>query len=356
MDLVHQTGALFLVPSAPFPEALKGIAVSEHPHRGVLEINENQVIPGSIAVQLAISHPRIIASDPAPVPGPSRKRGRKERLVEVVVPANLVASTLSAPSSRVSDRPDGDAAGTPFGLDFDLDSNLMQDPISSPPGSSTVGRSPPKLQRIVAPDRRERALRPCRRCHKDDCPYYEIKTLRTNWSMTKPEVTDKHSQTSPHDAIRVSYLSPPKFGISLVNWLTGAQAASVLHNGCAARGGTKGLKTREYPAAVSSRRTPNTSRTRGVHVAVRRAEVLYAPPWRQECCTRHRVVGTLSPRQNATRRSNSEVACSRLGHTERDWGPQGRQSVVVFDCMLGTSVASGEGTSRGEEAAGGGGG
>ncbi|KAJ6486334.1 hypothetical protein DFH09DRAFT_1106075 [Mycena vulgaris] len=198
MDLVHQTGALFLVPRAPFPESLKGIAVSEHPHRGVLEINENQVIPGSIAVQLAISHSRIIASDPAPVPGPSRKRGRKERLVEVVVPANLVASTLSAPSSRVSDRPDGDAAGIPFGLDFDLDSDLMQDPISSPPGSSTVGSSgqprsdprlppsselqqtehevsgrvPPKLQRIVAPDQRELALRPCRRCHKDDCPFH----------------------------------------------------------------------------------------------------------------------------------------------------------------------------------------
>ncbi|KAJ6592249.1 hypothetical protein DFH09DRAFT_1073313 [Mycena vulgaris] len=77
---------------------------------------------------------------------------------------------------------------------------------------------------------------------------------------------------------------------------------------------------------------------------------------RRRAARRGIVVGTLSPRQNATRRSNSEVACSRLGHTERDWGPQGRQSVVGFDCMLGTSVASGEGTSRGEEAAGGGGG
>ncbi|KAJ6494590.1 hypothetical protein DFH09DRAFT_1104175 [Mycena vulgaris] len=121
-------------------------------------------------------------------------------------------------------------------------------------------------------------------------------------------------------------------------------------------GPVPGLKTREYPAAVSSRRTPNASRTHGVHVAVRHTEVLYAPPWRQECWTRHRVVGTLSPCQNATRRSNSEVACSRLGHTERDWGPQGRQSVVAFECILGTSVASEEGTSRGEEAAGGGGG
>ncbi|KAJ6595013.1 hypothetical protein DFH09DRAFT_1273138 [Mycena vulgaris] len=71
----------------------------------------------------------------------SHKGQREERLIGVVVPANLVASTMSAPSSRVSDGPDGDAAGTPFGLDFDLDSNSMHDPISSPPGSSTVGSS-----------------------------------------------------------------------------------------------------------------------------------------------------------------------------------------------------------------------
>ncbi|KAJ6543612.1 hypothetical protein DFH09DRAFT_1088761 [Mycena vulgaris] len=194
------------------------------------------------------------------------------------------------------------------------------------------------------------------------CSYYIWGWQTAIFEVQRQLATFRPQHVILKQAIRVSYLSPPKFGISLVNWLTGARAAIVLHNGCAARGGIEchfcgyGLKTREYPAAVSSRRTPNISRTRGVHVAVRRAEVLYAPPWRQECCTRHRVVGTISPRQNATRRSNSEVACSRLGHTERDWGPQGRQSVVAFDCMLGTSVASGEGTSRGEEAAGGGGG
>jgi hypothetical protein len=101
-----------------------------------------------------------------------------------------------------------------------------------------------------------------------------------------------------------------------------------------------------YPAAVSSRQTLNASRTCGVHVAMRRAEMLYAPPWQQECCTQHRVVGTLSPHQNATRRGNSAVACSRLGHTERDWGPQGGRVWVVFDCMFSTLIASGEGTGR----------
>ncbi|KAJ6555701.1 hypothetical protein DFH09DRAFT_1084864 [Mycena vulgaris] len=205
-----------------------------------------------------------------------------------------------------------------------------------------------------------RMVWPERGAREDDLPsksrVWRADQTKPNGHLFSKLATFRPQHVILKQAIRVSYLAPPKFGISLVNWLTGARAPIVLHNGCAARGGIEGLKTREYPAAVSSRRTPNTSRTHGVHVAVRRAEVLYAPPWRQECCTRHRVVGMLSPRQNATRRSNSEVACSQLGHTERDWGPQGRQSMVVFDCMLGTSVASGEGTSRGEEAAGGGGG
>ncbi|KAJ6483049.1 hypothetical protein DFH09DRAFT_1106993 [Mycena vulgaris] len=121
INLVHQTGVLFLASSAQFPESLKGITVSENRHRSVLEINENQVIPGSSAVQLAISHSRITASDPSPVLGPSRKRRREERPGGGVVPTSLVVSTMLAPSSRVSDGPDGDAAGTLFGLDFDLD-------------------------------------------------------------------------------------------------------------------------------------------------------------------------------------------------------------------------------------------
>ncbi|KAJ6488400.1 hypothetical protein DFH09DRAFT_1291364 [Mycena vulgaris] len=108
-------------------------------------------------------------------------------------------------------------------------------------------------------------------------PVAEFRLQSLVWGGGQQLATFRPQHVILKQAIRVSYLSPPKFGISLVNWLTGARAVIVLHNGCAARGGIKGLKTREYPAAVSSRRTPNTSRTRGVHVAVRRAEVLMPP-------------------------------------------------------------------------------
>jgi hypothetical protein len=59
IDLVRQTGELFSASTLPFPESLKGNPLVVQPQRGVVAFDDNQEIPDSISVGLAISHPRI---------------------------------------------------------------------------------------------------------------------------------------------------------------------------------------------------------------------------------------------------------------------------------------------------------
>lgn len=68
LDLVNQTGELFQVSTAPFPDSLTGVACTVHPQRGVMEFTDSDsqsTIPGSIAVELSVSHPHITPNQPS---------------------------------------------------------------------------------------------------------------------------------------------------------------------------------------------------------------------------------------------------------------------------------------------------
>ncbi|KAJ7482500.1 hypothetical protein FB451DRAFT_1170367 [Mycena latifolia] len=159
IDLVRQTGELFSAPSLPFPESLKGDPTITHPRQGVRSLGNDQEIPQSISVGLAISHPRIestqmwsssqsstIASRPfqgPPAGGNSHHQCRSEpsKSCDVQIDFSSVDESL-----------------TP----------ITREPNSDP--GMTMGPPTGKRRRIVPEDQRKNKMRSCRRCKQSTCP------------------------------------------------------------------------------------------------------------------------------------------------------------------------------------------
>ncbi|KAJ7433194.1 hypothetical protein FB451DRAFT_1380474 [Mycena latifolia] len=76
IDMAHQTTELFQTPTAPFPDSLKGVASSAQPQCGVVGFTDldDYLMPSSLSVELATSHPRITPNLTVKQPNPNHRR------------------------------------------------------------------------------------------------------------------------------------------------------------------------------------------------------------------------------------------------------------------------------------------
>lgn len=108
---IQQSAKVFAASQSPFPTYLTGSSTSTHPRQGVIDLDQNQTVPSSLSLDLAISCPSII---------------------------HQVTS--------------------------------QDDTGSSARNQSDVVAISNKRRRVIRDDLRQRSIRTCRRCHQQSCP------------------------------------------------------------------------------------------------------------------------------------------------------------------------------------------
>ncbi|KAF8133169.1 hypothetical protein K438DRAFT_1787686 [Mycena galopus ATCC 62051] len=156
----------------PFPESLKGNATVAQLHHGLFALgdSEDQEMPESISVDLAISHPRIVRDQPpntSPRPTQSTLAAKTANSVPQG-PPNTDRSTSCDPEIYHREPgPSQEPGGSNLGLDAsDLqnNSNMVIDPPHPVSDCQVVPRSITQGRRRVVPENeRKNKMRTCRR-------------------------------------------------------------------------------------------------------------------------------------------------------------------------------------------------